>query len=318
MTREAGMSNSPDYGKAQELDRREHGRDEAGVLPSAVHRVRYADVLGVRVDAVGMRTALERIEGALANQQKGYICMAGVHGIMEAQRNAATREALDQSLMTLPDGMPIVWVGRSQGLNWMERVTGPDLMLEVFRSREFSRYTHFFYGGKPGVARELGARLSKRFPWARVVGTYTPPFRMLTADEESAFISTIDRLRPSIIWVGISTPRQEMFMQKSLPLLDTNLMFGVGAAFDFHTGRIRDCSDWIKRAGLQWLHRLLQDPRHLLWRYLRNNSAFLWRMGLQAAGYGRQRQSVFGPGANRESHDPMLHPACIPAENGSD
>ncbi|MGA8089524.1 MAG: WecB/TagA/CpsF family glycosyltransferase [Terracidiphilus sp.] len=244
-----------------------------------------ADVLGVRVEALDMSMAMALIATALAERRKGYVCMAGVHGIMEAQRDPEVRRAFANAFLSLPDGMPTVWVGRSQGLERMQRVAGPDLMLEVFGNRELAGFTHFLYGGKVGVAQALSANLMRRFPWTRVVGTYTPAFRELTADEEQGLIARVRRLKPSIIWVGISSPRQEMFMNRYLPVLDTTLMFGVGAAFDFHTGRIRDCADWIKRAGLQWLHRLIQNPRHLLWRYLRNNPAFVWRIALQIAGF---------------------------------
>ncbi|HEX8926292.1 MAG TPA: WecB/TagA/CpsF family glycosyltransferase, partial [Terriglobales bacterium] len=240
-----------------------------------------ADVLGVQVEALDMARALDRIHDALAAGIKGYVCMAGVHGIMEAQRSAAVMCALRDSFMNLPDGMPTVWVGRSQGFTEMRRVAGPDVMLEVFRNRRFAEYRHFFYGGKPGVAEELALSLKRRFPWVRIAGTYTPPFRDLNSEEELELTASVRLAGPSIIWVGISSPRQELFMRKYLPLLDTTLMFGVGAAFDFHTGRIRDCAGWIKHAGLQWLHRLLQDPKRLWWRYVRNNPAFLWQIGLQ-------------------------------------
>ena len=243
-----------------------------------------ANILGIRVETLDMPGVLARIRDAFISGKKGYICMAGVHGIMEAQRSPAVRCAFADSLMSLPDGTPTVWVGRLQGFKRMSRVAGPDLMLEVFSNRQFAQRRHFFYGGKPGVAQELALTLKRRFPWARIAGTYTPPFRDLNYEEERDFIAMVRRTRPSIIWVGISSPRQELFMRKYLPVLDTSLMFGVGAAFDFHTGRINDCADWIKRAGLQWLHRLVQDPRHLLWRYLRNNPAFLWRISLQLAG----------------------------------
>ncbi len=261
------------------------GLEEAHATHSMSTEARSrADVLGVRVEALDMSMAVTLIANALAERRKGYVCMAGVHGIMEAQRNPEVRKAFSNAFLSLPDGMPTVWVGRSQGLKWMQRVAGPDLMLEVFRNKELAGFTHFLYGGKVGVAQTLSANLMRRFPWARVVGTYTPPFRELTADEEQRLIAMVGMLKPSIIWVGISSPRQEMFMNRYLPVLDTSLMFGVGAAFDFHTGRIRDCADWVKRAGLQWLHRLIQNPRHLLWRYLRNNPAFVWQIALQIAG----------------------------------
>lgn len=231
-----------------------------------------------------MELTLACIEDALSERTKGYVCMAGVHGIMEAQRSSDLASVYAGSLITVPDGTPTVWVGRWQGYGWMQRVTGPDLMLEVFRRKEFAEYTHFFYGGKDGVANELAENMLRQFPWARIVGTYTPPFRDLSRWEEEDLIERVRQLKPSIIWVGISTPKQEMFMHKFLPLFDTTLMFGVGAAFDFHTGRIKDCAEWVKRASLQWLHRLMQDPSHLWWRYLRNNPAFMWGIALQVTG----------------------------------
>jgi N-acetylglucosaminyldiphosphoundecaprenol N-acetyl-beta-D-mannosaminyltransferase len=254
------------------------------IAPVTAAQRLYANVLGVQVEALDMAAALERIEAALITRHKGYVCLAGVHGIMEAQRNPAVKDSFADAYMVLPDGTPTAWVGRMQGLRWMNRLTGPDLMLEVFRRRQFAQYSHFLYGGKPGVAEELSANLSRRFPWVQIAGTYTPPFHDLTSAQERELSRMVSRAKPDIIWVGISTPRQEMFMRRYLPYLDTSLMFGVGAAFDFHTGRIRDCAEWIKRAGLQWLHRLVQDPRHLLWRYTRNNPAFIWHIALQLAG----------------------------------
>ena len=245
-----------------------------------------ADILGVRVDALHMEGALTRIKEALVERSKGYVCMAGVHGIMEAQRNPGVRCAYADAMMTLPDGRPTVWIGRWQGHSWMRQVTGPDLMREVFRQKEFAGYSHFLYGGKEGIAEELAEKFTRLFPWVRIAGTYTPPFRDLSIAEAGELIRRIRRLKPDIIWVGISTPRQEIFMRNYLPQLETTLMFGVGAAFDFHTGRIKDCSEWVKRAGLQWLHRLLQDPRHLWRRYLRNNPEFVWKIALQLAGRG--------------------------------
>lgn len=280
MTPRAGSA----FSATQEKGYRISGEAPAQAGSKATKPEDRANVLGVEVDALELRGALDQIEAALNARRKGYICMAGVHGIMEAQRNPEVMKTYAGSFLTLPDGMPTVWVGRLQGHPAIRQVTGPALMLEVFRRRQFADLRHFFYGGKPGVAQELAESFKRRFPWARIVGTYTPPFRELSLLEERQLISRVRMLRPSIVWVGISTPRQELFMRHYLPLLDTTLMFGVGAAFDFHTGRIRDCAEWIKRAGLQWLHRLIQDPRHLLWRYMRNNPSFLWQISLQLAG----------------------------------
>jgi len=240
-----------------------------------------AHVLGVDVDAFDMEGALGHVAALLQSSRKSYVCVAGVHGVMEAQRNPQLLEVYSGSVMTIPDGMPLAWVGRMQGHSAMQRVTGPDLMLEVFRRKEFAQATHFLYGGREGIAEELRDTMRQKFPWVKIVGAYTPPFRMLSAPEEEQFIATIATLKPDVIWIGISCPKQEIFMARYLPELETKLMFGVGAAFDYHTGRIRDCADWVKRAGLQWLHRLMQDPRRLWRRYLRNNPAFLWQITLQ-------------------------------------
>jgi len=242
------------------------------------------NVLGVRVDALSMNGALTKIAHILRARQKSYLSAICVYGVMEAQRDKELAAAYADAAIAIPDGMPIAWVGRLQGHRKMQRVAGPDLMNEVFLGSEFAHYTHFFYGGKEGVAEELATHFRKVAPWARVVGTYTPPFRALTKAEERELIARVNRCKPDMIWVGIGTPKQDKFMSRYLPEFDTRVMFGVGAAFDFNTGRIRDCADWIKRAGLQWLHRLIQDPKRLWWRYFRTNPAFLWHIGLQLMG----------------------------------
>jgi len=266
-----------------------------------------AQVLGVEVDAIDMEGALAHIAKALRESTKGYVCVAGVHGVMEAQRSRLIAQIYAGSEMTVPDGMPLVWVGQLQGHTNMQRVTGPDLMLEIFRRKEFSHVTHFLYGGVEGIADELRDKFSAQFPWAKIVGTCTPPFHELSSLEEGELITRISELKPDILWIGIGCPKQEIFMSRYLPLLDTKLLFGVGAAFDFHTGRIRDCDDWVKRAGLQWLHRLLQDPKRLWRRYLRNNPVFLWQIALQLTGL-RQYTGVL---PSRMS-DKQPHPEAKP------
>ena len=241
-------------------------------------------MLGIGIDAVDMKQALTRVEDALNSRQKSYVCFANVHGVMEAQRDPELASIYAGAVLAAPDGMPTVWVGRNQGHKGMERVAGPDLMLEVIRRKEFQGYSHFLCGGKDGIAQELREDLIARCPEVQIVGVYTPPFGPMSPAQEKEFVVMIDRLKPDIIWVGISTPKQERFMARYLPMLNTTLMFGVGAAFDFHTGRIADCADWIKRAGLQWLHRLIQDPRHLWRRHLRNNPAFVFYSILQLTG----------------------------------
>jgi len=238
----------------------------------------FADVLGVKVSAVNMELSLKLAENWIANSRPGYVCVTGVHGVMEAQKDPGLRSILNEAAINLPDGMPMTWVGRLQGFRFMDRVFGPDFMTAMCRLSVERGYRNFLYGGKSGVAEDLRQRLQQRFPGLQVVGTYTPPFRALSSAEEEQLAMQVAEARPQILWVGLSTPKQEQFMAKFVGRLQVPLLVGVGAAFDFHTGKIRDCSGWIKRAGLQWLHRLMQDPKRLWKRYLHNNPSFLWRI----------------------------------------
>lgn len=243
-----------------------------------------ADVLGVALSAIDMNRALDLAQGRIATGKSAYICMTGVHGVMEAQSNAHLRSVLNGAFVNAPDGMPMSWVGWLQGQRQMDRVYGPDFMTNLCRLSLAKGYRHYLYGGQPGVAQALKNALQKRFPGLQVVGTYTPPFRSLTQDEEADLFADVRNARPDILWVGLSTPKQECFMAEYVDRLGVPLLIGVGAAFDFHTGRITEAPEWTKRAGLQWLHRLLQDPRRLWKRYLRNNPAFVWRIMLQFFG----------------------------------
>lgn len=240
-----------------------------------------ANVLGIGIHAVDMRAALTIVRDAINQRRKGYICMAGVHGVMEAQRDAALRQIFTQALLVAPDGMPTVWMGRLQGLRRMRRVFGPAFMLAVMSDPALSQSRHFLCGGSEGVARQLELALRSRFPQLHIVGTYTPPFRRLTTTEANDLCKRLDLLRPDITWVGLSTPKQDYFMAEYLNRLNTTLMVGVGAAFDFHTGRLKDSPEWIKTLGLQWVHRLAQEPRRLWKRYLINNPRFLAHAFLQ-------------------------------------
>jgi N-acetylglucosaminyldiphosphoundecaprenol N-acetyl-beta-D-mannosaminyltransferase len=244
------------------------------------------NVLGIGINAIGMAEAVNACDELIANG-RGYVCVTGVHGVMEAQADAEFRSILKNSFLTVPDGMPIVWVGRLQGRHKIRRVYGPDFMIEVCRQSVAHGYRHFLYGGKEGVAEELAANLLERVPGLQIVGTYTPSFRSLTPDEERELSVIVAACRPDVFWVGLSTPKQERFMARYLNHLDTKVMIGVGAAFDVHTGHIKDAPMWIKAAGLQWLHRVLQEPRRLWRRYLVNNPKFILRIALQLGGITR-------------------------------
>jgi N-acetylglucosaminyldiphosphoundecaprenol N-acetyl-beta-D-mannosaminyltransferase len=256
----------------------------AGEALASRDRHSTANVLGVLVDSLDLDRALARIADWLRRGQKGYVCAIDVHGVLEARRNQDVARAFAEAAMVAPDGTPIVWVGRLEGRRDIRAVTGPELMGEIFSRPEFAACSHFFYGGKPGVAEELAATWVRKFPSTRIAGTFTPPFRDLTADEEMKLIGLLRQCQPDIIWVGIGAPRQDLLMHRMVGRLDRGVMLGVGAAFDFHTGRIRNCAPWIKRLGFHWLHRLLQDPRRL-WRRNLSNTAFLWHIALQLAGW---------------------------------
>ena len=268
-----------------------------GAAPENVFRHAHADVLGVDLSAINMNRAIDLAERWIATGKSAYICMTGVHGVMEAQSNAHLRSVLNGAFINAPDGMPMSWVGWLQGHRQMDRVYGPDFMANLCRISVSKGYRHYLYGGQPGVAQGLKAALQKRFPGLQVVGTCTPPFRSLTQDEEAGLLADVWSAKPDILWVGLSTPKQECFMAEYVDRLRVPLLVGVGAAFDFHTGRIEEAPAWMKRAGLQWLHRLLQDPGRLWKRYLLNNPVFVWRITLQLfklRNYGRE-----GAGASK-------------------
>jgi N-acetylglucosaminyldiphosphoundecaprenol N-acetyl-beta-D-mannosaminyltransferase len=248
-------------------------------------------ILSVRVHATSMDCTLATIERAVASDEKGYVCVTGVHGIMEAQSDANLQRIINHSTLTVPDGRPTVWAGWLHGLFQMRQVTGPDMMLKICELSVDKGYTHFFYGGNAGVADELKDVFMRRFPGLKVVGTYCPPFRALSIEEEEALIHKVAGLKPNFFWVGLSTPKQEKFMDQYLPKLDTKLMLGVGAAFDIHTGHIKDAPYWMKFTGMQWLHRLYQDPKRLWKRYLINNPKFVYRITLELLSIGKWQEA---------------------------
>ena len=245
------------------------------------------NILGVGVDAIDITMAVESIFDAIERGRGGYVCVTGVHGVMEAQRDAAFRSILNRSLLTTPDGMPTVWVGRASGFGRIRRVYGPDLMLAICEHSLNEHRSHFLFGGTEGVAERLRERLVGRLPGLNIVGTYTPPFRPLTGAEEDAIVRRLTGLRPDIIWVGLSTPKQEKLMARLHARVAPAVLIGVGAAFDFHCGRVAQAPRWMQRSGLEWVFRALQEPRRLLPRYARNNLPFVYRIALQGLGVRR-------------------------------
>lgn len=242
------------------------------------------NVLGVGISALNLQSALAEIAAAISTRRKGYICVTGVHGVMEAQSNELFRNILNNAFLCTPDGMPMVWMGKINGQREMSRVYGPDLMLDICAWSEKNPCRHFFFGGAPGVADSLAEKLKMRFPKMQIVGTFVPPFRPLNPAEENELREKIRAAQPDIVWVGLSTPKQEKFMAEYLPKLDTTLMVGVGAAFDFLSGRVKQAPRWMQRSGLEWFYRLCSEPRRLAGRYLKNNPIFVAKIAMQLSG----------------------------------
>jgi N-acetylglucosaminyldiphosphoundecaprenol N-acetyl-beta-D-mannosaminyltransferase len=242
------------------------------------------NILGVGVSAITMAMALRTIEGWIARRDPHYICVTTVHGVMESQQDEDLRRIHNAAGLVTPDGMPLVWLSRLMGFRHVERVYGPDLMLAVCERSAAWGYRHFFYGGGPGVAEKLAARLQSRFPGLKLAGTYAPPFRPLTPEEDRAVVERINAAQPDIVWVGISTPKQERWMAEHVGRLSAPVLAGVGAAFDFNAGLKRQAPRWVQKSGLEWSFRLLMEPRRLWRRYLINNPWFLWLILRQALG----------------------------------
>jgi N-acetylglucosaminyldiphosphoundecaprenol N-acetyl-beta-D-mannosaminyltransferase len=242
------------------------------------------NILGVGVSAVNMETAIERIDGWVPAHERKYVCVCPVHSIMECRRSPALRHIFNSAGMVTPDGMPVVWVAQRSGHPEVRRVYGPDLMLAVLGRQ---RHRHFFYGGGPGVAKQLAELMKRRFPDLRVAGTYEPPFAPLDQLCTPEAAELINRSEADVVWVGMSSPKQDQWMARMRPLLNAPVLIAVGAAFDFHSGTVRQAPLWMQQSGLEWLFRLALQPRRLWRRYLIDNPWFLWELFLQKTGLRR-------------------------------
>jgi N-acetylglucosaminyldiphosphoundecaprenol N-acetyl-beta-D-mannosaminyltransferase len=233
------------------------------------------DILGVGVSAVDIAGAVDRIAAWIEGRRREYVCVTGVHGVMESVRDPTVLRAHRGAGMVVADGMPLVWLLQLGGHCEATRVYGPDLMLAVFERGEAMGWRHYFYGSSQHVLDRLQAELSRRFPRAVIAGAHAPPFRPAGAPETASVIAAIDNSGADILWVGLSTPKQELWMMNHRPLLRIPVLIGVGAAFDFHAGLLRQAPPRLQRLGLEWAFRLAMEPRRLFMRYARNNPAFL-------------------------------------------
>lgn len=236
------------------------------------------DVLGVGVSALTPELALDQIGRWIEGGDHEYVCVTGVHGVVESLRDRSIRDIHNRAGMVTPDGMPMVWMSHWAGATWVRRVYGPDLMLAVCELAARRGWSSYFYGGADGIAPRVAEAMSKRFPGFRVAGTHTPPFRALTEDEDQAVVDAINGAAPQIVWVGLSTPKQERWMAEHRAALAAPVLVGVGAAFDFHTGATPQAPRQLQSMGLEWAYRLASEPRRLWRRYLLGNSRFVWEV----------------------------------------
>lgn len=242
------------------------------------------NILGVGVSALNLPLAAGAIEAWIAAGERQYVCITGVHGIMESQRDPELLEIHNRAGLVTPDGMPLVYLSRLRGNAGVDRVYGPDLMLELCRRSREKGYSHFLYGASPQTLIKLHNSLEQRFPGIRIAGSYSPPFRPLTSDERARVVQTINAANPDIVWVGLGTPKQEKWMHEHRDCLNAPVLVGVGAAFDFHAGITPQAPRWMQRACLEWLFRLRTEPKRLWRRYLYNNPRFLSLVTLQLLG----------------------------------
>jgi N-acetylglucosaminyldiphosphoundecaprenol N-acetyl-beta-D-mannosaminyltransferase len=248
------------------------------------------DILGVAVSAVNLQQVLASFDEWIARRENAYVCVTPAHSVMDCYRDPELRSIFNASGLTVPDGMSLVWLLRLYGYRKAGRVYGPDLMRAVCERSVEAGWSHLLYGGGPGVPETLKARLEASFPGIRIVGTYSPPFRALTESEDTDIIRRINDLQPDILWLGVSSPKQERWMRDHLGKAQATVMVGVGAAFDFLSGSKRQAPYWIQRSGLEWLFRLFSEPKRLWPRY-RQYPRFVWLVLRQLAlGGPRQRR----------------------------
>lgn len=249
-------------------------------VTSEVHMPKF-HVLGIPVNAVQIPDAIAWMRFCIRERGRSrYVAVTGMHGVTETRSDAEFRNILKNADLVVPDGMPLVWLGRLRGFRQLvRRVYGPELM-ETFCRETGSEYRHFFYGGAPGVADHL-AQVEHERHGVVVAGTYCPPFRPLTDEEDSEVVALINASGADVVWVGLSTPKQERWMYQHRDKLNVPLMLGVGAAFDLNTGRLQQAPRWMRENGLEWLFRLIAEPKRLWRRYLVQGSKFVWNVLLE-------------------------------------
>lgn len=237
------------------------------MTPDDVSQLERADILGILVSCIKMDDAIATMERWIAERRHNYVCVRDAHGIIRSRHNERLRAVHNEAGMVTPDGVPIVWFLRLSGKRHVSRVYGPDLMREMTAVSSRRGYRQFYYGGVDGVSEKLKQVLKEAHPGLEVVGTLCPPFRQLTPEEDQEVVDAINAARPDIVWVGLGTPKQEIWMADHLGRIEAPVMIGVGAAFDFLAGTKRQAPLWMQRTGMEWIFRLCTEPRRLWRRY---------------------------------------------------
>jgi exopolysaccharide biosynthesis WecB/TagA/CpsF family protein len=233
-------------------------------------------VIDAKIVGTSMPDALDMVMGRAEISAGGYACFVNAHVAVMTRQNNEVKSAIRDATYAFADGMPVYLVGKYlYGLE-MEKISGPDFLARMFESERGRQLRHYFYGGAPQVLEKLLASLRERYPGCNIVGSMSPPFRALSEKEQAVAFDAIRESRPQIVWIGLGAPKQEFWMHKNSKQFPRAMLMGVGAAFDFHAGTIKRAPVWVQRSGLEWLHRIFQEPARLWKRYLVTNSLFMF------------------------------------------
>ena len=233
-------------------------------------------ILGVQISAIDMNDACSLVKEAVLKRQKKYICVCPVSTIMECKRNEKVLTSVNSADLVAPDGMPVVWLGKLKGYKDTEKVYGPDLMLEICRISGDRGYKNYFYGSTFEVLNKLNRKLKSIFPDFPLTGMYSPPFRDLSPKEDEEIIGMINEANPDVLWIGLGSPKQDIWMYEHRQKLNVPVIIGVGAAFDFIAGTKKQAPRWMQKIGMEWLFRLSSEPKRLWKRYAFGNTLFLY------------------------------------------
>jgi len=233
-------------------------------------------VIDTKIAALKFEDTVDVIEEWARIKKPSYVCICNTHSLVTASNDRGFQEALDKADLCTPDGMPLVWALKMLGFKDQDRVDGPKLMLKLCENSILNKNRIFLFGSTPGTLEKMTKALKERYEGIIICGSYSPPFRDLTNQEEHEIVELINHSRPDIVFVGLGCPKQELWMSRNLMKMNT-VMIGVGAAFDFISGGKKRPPIFFQRIGLEWLFRLISDPKRLWKRYAYNNPMFIYK-----------------------------------------